>query len=387
MTFSQKTLFLLALAASFILKINAQNSDFRAQFSVLPGLSTNGDSAIYYTNTLSFNLFGGVNGGVDGLEFSCFSNVLKQNLRGAQISGITNIVEGESTALQAAGIFNYTGKSFQGFQLGGVANITIEEFTGLQGAGIFNLSDRVYGAQLSGITGTCSDLYGIQVNGLGGVAENVTGAQISGIVNHSKSIRGIQVAGLVNQTQKLEGIQLGFINISDTVSAGIPIGFLSFSKSGYQTLDLSYNDVFPLSLAFKTGVDAFYNVLLLSSNFDSQEHLWAFGYGIGSRFHLSKKSLLEFEATASHISQNEFEDQLNLLGRFNMNLAFQFGRFGEIYAGPSFNFYATQVYNTDNDKYGYAIAPPNLIYEELIHDLDKPTLLQAWLGFQVGLRL
>lgn len=364
----------------------AQKSNIKAQFSLLPSMSTNGDSAQFYTNNLSFNLFGGVNGGVKGFELGVFANILNEDLEGAQISGITNIVHGQSSALQVAGIYNYCGQEFQGFQIGGIANVADSMLTGLQAGGIFNHAENVYGAQITGVSGKADSLVGIQATGLGGMADHLVGLQVSGIVNMSKSITGMQIAGLVNKTGTLTGVQIGLINISDSVAGGIPIGLLSFSKNGYKAVDISYNEIFPATLSLKTGVDGFYNILSASSNFDEQSHLWAVGYGVGSRFHITKKTLFEFEAIVSQLSENKFEEEVNLLGRFNVNFAVQLGQCAEIYAGPSFNVYASQVYNADTKQYGHAIAPANVFYEEVIYDFNKPTYFQAWVGLQAGIR-
>lgn len=53
----------------------SQNNNIRAQFSVFPGLSTNGDSAKTLTNNLSFNLFAGHQGGLNGFELSVAANI------------------------------------------------------------------------------------------------------------------------------------------------------------------------------------------------------------------------------------------------------------------------------------------------------------------------
>jgi hypothetical protein len=368
-------------------RVSAQQKQFTAQFTVLPGLSTNGDSAKSYINNLSFNLFAGVNGGVKGFEFGTFVNLLNKDLQGVQIAGITNIVHGKSSALQFAGIVNYNKSTFEGMQISGITNIAERDFIGMQASGIFNLSQNMYGAQISGISNTAKDVFGMQISGLGGIANNVVGLQVSGIINQSKSITGLQVAGLVNNTAMLKGVQIGLINISDSVKGGVPIGFVSFSKYGYKAIDVSYNEIFTATLALKTGVDAFYNIFSASSNLDNQQHLWSVGYGIGSRFHVTKNTLLEFEAIVSQISLNQWEEDMNLLGRFNINFAVQLGRWLELYAGPSINVYATQVFNADSQTFGYDIAPGNVFYSELFFDLDKPTYLQAWLGAQVGIRL
>ena len=377
----------LALTTLCTLPMAAQQKQMTAQFTVLPGLSTNGDSAKTYINNVSFNLFAGINGGVKGFEFGAFLNVLNKDLQGMQVAGIANIVQGKSTALQVAGIVNYNKDTFQGIQVGGITNIIEKDFTGLQAAGIYNLTQNVYGAQISGITNTAKDVFGMQVSGIGGIANNVTGMQVSGIINQSKSVTGLQVAGFVNNTGTLKGVQIGFINISENVKGGVPIGFVSFSKNGYKTVDVSYNEMFPATLSLKTGVNAFYNIFSASSNFNYDQHLWSVGYGVGSRFHLGKFSFMEFEAIVSQLSLNQFEEDINLLGRFNVNFAFELGSFAEIYAGPSITVYASQVYNGDTDTWGYDIPKGSVFYNELIYDFDKPTYIQAWIGAQVGIRL
>jgi len=364
----------------------AQQKKMTAQFSVLPGLSTNGDSAAVYTNNLSFNLFGGVNGGVKGFELGAFVNIINQDVEGMQIAGIANVVQGKSRALQTAGIVNVNKRNFDGMQVAGIVNIADSNVIGMQAAGIFNVTNNIYGMQITGISSTAKNMYGMQVSGLGGIADTITGLQVSGIINTSKSVTGMQVAGLVNKTGTLKGVQLGFINISEKVKGGVPIGFISFSRYGYKAIDVSYNEIFPATLSLKTGVNAFYNIFTGSSNFDEKEHLWSVGYGFGSRFNMTKHSFIEFEAIASQLSKNQFEEEWNILGRFNMNFAVELGGFAEIYAGPSLNVYATQVFNADTKTFGYDIAPANVFYSELFLDLDKPTYVQAWVGAQVGIR-
>lgn len=365
----------------------SQSKNVQAQFGILPGLSTNGDSARTVTNNLSFNLFAGHQGGLQGFELAAIANILDYDAQGMQISGITNIVKGDVTALQVTGITNIVGKDFQGIQAAGITNIVNGEFQGMQVGGIFNMSKTMYGAQITGISGKADSIYGLQVNGLGGYSKSITGLQVSGFINQSKSVKGAQIAGFVNVTEDLRGVQIGFINISENVKGGVPIGFISFSKNGYKTIDVSTNEIFPATLSLKTGVDAFYNIFAGSSNFDYDNHLWSIGYGLGSRFHMTKNSLLEFEVMASHLSQNQLAEEVNALGRFNMNFAFQLGNVGEIYFGPSLNVYATQIYNRDAETFGYDIAPKNTFYNEIIYDFDKPTYVEAWIGGQIGIRL
>jgi hypothetical protein len=379
------SIFILALFAG--VSGFSQDKNVQAQFGVFPGLSTNGDSARKVTNNLSFNLFAGHQGGLQGFELAVAANILDSNAQGMQVSGITNIVKGDVTALQVAGIANIVGKDFQGIQASGITNIVSGEFQGMQVGGIFNSTKTLYGAQITGISGKADDIYGLQVNGLGGYSKSITGLQVSGFINQSKSVKGAQIAGFVNVTEDLQGVQIGFINISKRVKGGVPIGFISFSKYGYKTIDVSTNEIFPATLSLKTGVDEFYNIFTAASNFEYDNHLWSVGYGLGSRFHMTQSTLLEFEVMASHLSQNQLAEEVNALGRFNMNFAFQLGSVGEIYFGPSLNVYATQIYNRDTETFGYDIAPKNSFYKEVFYDLDKPTYVEAWIGGQIGIRL
>ena len=304
-----------------------------------------------------------------------------------QVSGITNIVKQDVRALQVAGITNIVGGDVQSLQVAGITNLNKGSTQGLQAAGIFNYSKTVYGAQVSGITARTEKVYGLQVNGIVGSLDTLVGLQVSGVVSQSGVVTGAQISGFVNIASELQGVQIGFINISDDVKGGVPIGFASFVRNEYKTIDVSYNEIFPATLALKTGVDPFYNIFSASSNFQSDEHLWTVGYGLGSRLTLTETLLLEFEVTASHLSQNQFTEELNALSRFNFNLAVKLGKVGEIYFGPSLNLYATQVYNSDTQTFGYDIAPGNSFYKEVIYDLDKPTYLEAWIGGQIGIRL
>lgn len=364
----------------------AQQRPVMGQFSVLPGLSTNVDTAKTTTNHFSFNLFGGDNGGVQGFELSPFVNILNERLEGMQVAGITNIVHGPSRALQVAGIINFNHNTFEGMQLAGIANSNLHNFIGLQAAGIYNQAKNVMGGQISAISSLADTLYGLQATGFSNVTNKTIGLQVSAISNTSQHIVGSQISGLLNVAYKLEGLQLGLINISDTVLAGVPIGFISFSKHGYQSIDLQYNELFPATLSFKTGVDAFYNIFTTSSNFNEVNHLWTFGYGVGSRMHLTPNSLIEFEATVSYLSQNDFDkDDVNVIGRFQSNIAVQLGKWMEIYLGPSLSVYATQMYNADTDSYGYYLGQ-NIVYSNTFYDLNKPTHVQFWIGGQVGFR-
>ena len=62
------------------------------QFSLFPGISTNGIESGSYHNKFSFNLFGGLSRGNRILELSPFSNATIRSVTGIQLGGLANIV-------------------------------------------------------------------------------------------------------------------------------------------------------------------------------------------------------------------------------------------------------------------------------------------------------
>src|SRR5687767_10775557 len=71
-------------------KIRVQEKTF--QFSVFPGISTNGISSASYYNKYSFNLFGGLSAGNHFLEIGLLTNSNMRSTTGIQIAGLANII-------------------------------------------------------------------------------------------------------------------------------------------------------------------------------------------------------------------------------------------------------------------------------------------------------
>ena len=62
------------------------------QFSLFPGISTNGIASGSYYNSFSFNLFGGLSAGNRVLELGLITNANMKTTTGIQIAGLANIV-------------------------------------------------------------------------------------------------------------------------------------------------------------------------------------------------------------------------------------------------------------------------------------------------------
>ena len=275
------------------------------QFSLFPGISTNGIESGFYYNNYSFNLFGGLSAGnrvvevglisnvnmqrATGIQLAGFANVIGTNAflnltlweerslisddyessnKGIQIAGLLNYVRNNTSAFQLAGLLNVVGEDFEGIQLAGMGNSSGGTVFGLQLAGLYNLSkESVGGFQISSLFNyTDEQLSGMQIaiinkaryikGGKSTPPTNTRGLQI-GLINHSKEMDGVQI-GLINFGGAARGKQIGLINffhrmpIKEYGMMGTPIGLLNFGSNG-SVLRLYYNESFPVNLQYTTG--------------------------------------------------------------------------------------------------------------------------------------
>src|SRR4051812_32537818 len=63
----------------------------RFQFSLFPGVSTNGVGSAFYFNKYGLNLFGGLSAGSKVIEIGAITNSHFQSSTGIQLAGLANI--------------------------------------------------------------------------------------------------------------------------------------------------------------------------------------------------------------------------------------------------------------------------------------------------------
>ncbi|MCP4676844.1 MAG: caspase family protein [Deltaproteobacteria bacterium] len=112
---------------------------------------------------------------------------------GFQGAGISNFNRGSAFGFQGAGIVNMNVGGLEGFQGAGIVNVNATGHSkGFQGAGISNFSDSFKGAQVSGIANIVhGELRGFQ-GGLINYAGEVHGVQL-GLVNVSRKNDGVPI--------------------------------------------------------------------------------------------------------------------------------------------------------------------------------------------------
>jgi hypothetical protein len=334
------------------------------QVSITPGLSTNGKLNGQVINMVSFNLFGGYSGGVNGFELGGLFNINKKDVRYVQVGGLFNVGGGDMDGVQLAGIHNSALGFANGLQVAGINNMIGRSFTGLQLSGIYNhVGGRLDGMQVSAIANYSN--------------KTVRGMQVTGIANiNPAETKGVQVSGIFNYTRKLTGFQLGLINVCDT-SEGYSLGLINIVRTGYHKLVFFTNDVVTANFAFKTGNRKLYSIILGGMNTDSNQMIYSFGYGFGTEKYIGKRLSISPEITSQYLHLGSW-DHLNLLNKANLNLNLRFGKHFSIFAGPAFNVYYSNQPSSIPD-YKFEIGPSKKYkYGEYV---------TAWFGWNAGISL
>ncbi|HVU59059.1 MAG TPA: STN and carboxypeptidase regulatory-like domain-containing protein [Puia sp.] len=283
------------------------------QLSLFPGIGTQGILSPQITNKISLNIIGGYTAGLDGVELGGVINIDKKKVEGFQAVGIANVVGGPLKGVQLAGSHNIVLDSVRGFQAAGVGNFNKGKLKGVQLAGVMNK-----------------------------VSDSVEGMQAAGIINITKKeTKGLQLAGIVNITHKLKGVQIGLVNIADT-SEGYGIGLINIVKKGMHEISLFANEVSPLNIAYRSGNDKLYTILLAGYNPGNDRRSYLFGFGLGHRFHLGKTLSLDPELSSEQLVANEWSNYKysNFINKFSLDLHVRLGKYFSLSGGPSLAIYS-----------------------------------------------
>ncbi len=354
------------------------------QVSLIPFVGTNHKLSGNVVNDYSLNLLGGYSAGTRMLELGGLFNINSGDVRYAQFGGLFNLNGGYTEGVQFAGLFNTNLGTTKAIQFAGLANVNMQESEGAQFAGLINFSYGLYGGpQVAGLFNLATaDVRGAQVAGLFNFSPGETdGAQVAGLFNVANEVNGSQVSALFNVANNVKGTQVGLLNIADSVK-GVPVGLLSFVNKGYHQLEVGADELFPVSLAFRTGVTSFYNIFTASVRpNDADTTTWSFGYGLGVAPKLSKRIYLNTDITANHVNKGNIE-ALNMLNKFYLGVEFKFSKRFALAVGSTLNL---RIYDASFDNHAKLFT----YYEPKIIDqgtFARNTDYQLWWGGKVALR-
>jgi hypothetical protein len=363
------------------------------QFSFTPGLGSHGRMGAQVINKFSFNLLGGYTAGVEGFEIAGLFNIVKKDMRYAQIGGVFNIVGGSVVGFQIGGLYNHVMDSVRGVQLAGLSSIVADKMSGVQVSGLYNNTKRMDGVQTAGLVNVnVWEAKGVQVAGLVNYAMSAEGLQVAGIANvniketngtqiagianvSTKEVSGAQISGMVNYTRKLKGLQIGVINIADT-SEGYSIGLVNIILKGYHKLSFSSNESQHLNVSFKTGSRKLYSILMVGVNLDNRQKMGSFGYGLGSDIYLGKKFFFNPELSHQSVYLGNIE-KMNLLTRLQLSVKYRVGKLLAIYAGPAISMHYFDLNGAeDGYKSDLSSGMPSVSFGDRV---------KCWVGWNIGL--
>jgi hypothetical protein len=355
------------------------------QLSFVQPLSTNGTNGGKYINHVSINVLSGYAGGVDGAEFGGVVNMDKGDVKGAQFSGFLNLVGGTVTGAQFAGFANVVKQPVNGAQFAGFTNITQGGVSnGGQFAGFANIAKgSVSAAQAAGFLNVAQgDVQGFQAAGFANLVKgDVRASQMAGFINTARNVNGLQVAGFMNIARKISGVQLGVINVADSVD-GVQIGLLNFVKHGYYRLEVWGSETMYANAAFKMGSRYFHNIFAFGFRPESGRNYLAYGYGFGSELAASRNVSLNLDLIAWHVNVDKpWTDELNLLNQFRAMVGFRLAGRTQLFLGPTFNVYVSNVYDPEKGRYGIPLTPWK-VYD---HTSGRTNVVM-WPGFNAGIR-
>lgn len=222
----------ITFAATFLITttLYAQQNDLEKpirdfQFSAVPFIGTEGVHVLDYQYRLSFNLLGGITGGIAGFEAGGILNITSGDVNGIQLSGFGNLGSGNLHAFQAAGFFNVNAGNVRGFRGAGFINASAGSSQGFQGSGFMN----VIGGHDQGFLGSGF------ANIIGGEKQGFAGAGFANVIGGNS--QGFLGAGFANVSggghQGFMGS--GFANIVGGSYQGFAgAGFANIVGGGYQ---------------------------------------------------------------------------------------------------------------------------------------------------------
>ncbi|WP_460946142.1 STN domain-containing protein [Spirosoma daeguense] len=340
------------------------------QVSFLPTIGTNLRLSGRISNRYSLNALIGYSFGTRAFELGGLMNIVRTNVTGFQAAGLANVVGGRVDGVQLGGLFNHVNQSVQGVQVGGLLNTVGDSVNGVQMGGLVNfVRDEVVGTQIAGLVNVA--------------AKSVKGVQLAGLVNYThQDVAGWQIAGILNRARTVtKGSQIGLINVADSLSA-VPIGLISYvRKGGFFRVEVGTDELNLLNVSVRSGVRRFYNILTAGYSFEREgSPRMTAGYGLGTAFSLSPRTMLGLEATYHHLfyfdrPSEEWNSQL----RFSPIIETKLTQHVALTFGPSVNWYFS------TDDYTRPTLRPAIPIMSARNDVFG-NRYWGWFGFHVGLR-
>lgn len=226
------------------LSINNQNSEKQktyfnfgllSNYQNLNGASINIISDVVHQKTAGFQASGFVNivgNRSSGMQVAGIANISGVKSHGLRIAGLFNISGRSTYAMQISGIGNLAGNNQKGFMITGLLNMSSVNTKGILISGMANIAgNEQKGVAIGGLSNVCGgDMHGVQISSLMNIAGNTNqGFQLSALGNVSVINHGFQMSCISNYSGDNKGLQLGIANVSNKCSKGVQIGVININ--------------------------------------------------------------------------------------------------------------------------------------------------------------
>lgn len=283
---------------------------------------------------------------VQGAAMAMFADVVREDVRGLQWTGVAGVTRGRLAGVQATGGVNVVGEDMRGAQLSLAGN----------GAG------RMFGTQVT-----------LGAN----VATEVRGAQL-GLINIGRGrVRGAQV-GLINIGGDVSGTQVGVFNYAR--SANTSVGFLAGTRDGGIHPEVWTSDVSAINVGIRFAAHYTYSFLAVGMHPAGSGAGWRFGAGFGVRAPIRRQAAIEIDA-AGYVGfvDPAFDASLSALATARLKFAWTFAPRLTVFGGPTFNLQHDDP-SDEKPRLGY----PWVSWRST--DREGDDRIAIWPGFALGLR-
>jgi uncharacterized protein YjbI with pentapeptide repeats len=360
---------------------------------VVPFVGTDGSESARVERTLSFGVFGSLNGSVRGSQFSTLFNLSERGTCGAQLSGIANISGGPSEGAQLA-ILNWTQGRLDGAQLG-LLDIATGDVYGAQLSLANVAGGDVHGAQLALANVSAGAFEGAQL-GLANVnASALRGAQL-GLFNLANTrLRGLQM-GLANVASgPVEGAQLGLANVSSGQVHGAQIGLVNVAENadaavglvnvmwrGQTHLDVWGTDAGLGMVGLEHGSRGTYNLYGVGATVRQDRAVLATAFGLGARLWHSRSWFVDLDFVGYGLYRyDSVQKNFDFAGivQWRVPVGLQLTRGFAVFLAPALN--VSIASSADN-----VLADPALYDSRRLTSSGSQVTVRLWPGFSAGLR-
>jgi RNA polymerase sigma factor (sigma-70 family) len=281
---------------------------------------------------VSFNLVGGLAGGLDGVEIGSAFNIVTGSACGLQIAGAVNVAWEQAHSVQIAGAVNVAWEQAHGAQIAGAVNLG-GAVRGAQIAGGANVATTLYGAQIGPINLSTGETSGAPI-GVIDLGRDLHGAQI-GVIDVAEDVHGLQL-GVVNVAKRVRGAQLGVVNVAD--DSDFSLGVVSIVRRGRLHVDVWGAETGLLMAAVKHGGRSFHNFYGAGIRLEGGKPRVAFALGLGGHVPLSRRFFLDIDGLAYNIHETaNFAGSNATLAQLRAVLGWRLARGFAVIAGPSYN--------------------------------------------------